>query len=415
MAEKADMPGAQSIKGARAPLGFFAVCFVTLFVVMGVGLMPPVLPLYAEQWHLSSGQASLLLSAFAAGRIPISLPVGRAADRFGFGLVAYSGLTAALVSAVLAIVASRYEHLLLALFLQGLGAGTFTTVSNAAVIAVSDRDTVGRLNSVYQGVILAGLSFAPVLGSVGAHLGGLRGPFVVYLALLGVGVLVLRPAARFMRGRLESVAPKAPGSSRVRVLLSDPAFRAMLVSSVVVFAALAGIRNALLPLYASEIVGMDGVAIGGMLTASAVANIGILYPAGKAVDLLGRRPVLVFGMIGMACAVAFLAAVSIPLWLIVGSAIVGGAKGIAAAPLPPLVADVAPQGMRAEAVGYYRIAVSVGLLVGPAVLGATVDAWGFRAAFLGAALFLGTVGALLLRMPETGPVKQRGLFRRGRS
>jgi MFS family permease len=326
------------------------------------------------------------------------------ADRFGFGPVAYAGLAVAALSALLAIVAGSYLLLMLALFLQGMGAGTFTTISNAAVIAVSDRDTVGRLNSVYQGILLGGLSFAPVLGGVAARFGGLRGPFIVYLLLLGVGALVLRPAGQFMRGRFQSAGPRASSLAVARMLLSAPAFRAMILASVVVFAALAGMRNALLPLYAAEVAGMGEVAIGGMLTASAVANIVILYPAGKGVDVLGRRPVLVAGMFALGGAAAFLAGVSVPWLLVIGSAIAGGAKGIAAAPLPPLVADVAPDGMKAEAVGYYRIAVSVGLLVGPALLGSVVDAWGFSAAFLGSSLFLFAIGAVLIRMPETGPV-----------
>ena len=391
------------LKKTQTPPGFIAIAAATYCVVMGVGLLSPVLPLYVRQWGLSNTAAALLLSAFAAGRIPVSLPAGRFSDRYGYKPVAYLGILVAFISAIISILASNYFVLLISLFIQGVGAGIFTTTSNAAVIKYSDRQTVGRISSVYQGVILAGLSFSPVLGSVAAQVGGLRGPFFLYLSALVLGAFLLRYASQFMT--TDSADGKKQKTSRALItyLLTKPAFRNMLFASVIVFAALAGIRNTLLPLYAAEKAHLTEIQIGWMLTASATANILVLYPAGRAVDTIGRRPVLVFGMIAMGISAAFLAGAHVLIWLIVGAVIAGTAKGIAAAPLLPLVADIAPDEMKAEVVGFYRIAVSLGLFVGPAILGGLADIFEFQAAFLTASVFLIFTGVVLTRMPETRP------------
>lgn len=386
------------------PPGFLAISATTLCVVVGAGLLPPALPLFIAEWQLSTTEASLLLSAFAAGRIPVALPTGRAADRYGFKPVSGAGLGVAILSALLAIVGGHYSILLLSVFLMGIGAGIFTTTSNAAVITLSDRHTVGRLNSIYQGVILAGLTISPILGGLAALYGGLKGPFVLYLSILGMATFMLHSASRHFGSATRRLASRADARSVAKRLLGERAFRYMMLGSVVVFAALASLRNTLLPIYASEVAGMQEVDLGWMLTASALANILVLFPAGKAVDSLGRRPVLVFGLIAMGASAAFLGGVKVAIWLIIGAAILGAAKGIAAAPLPALVADFAPAGMEAEVVGYYRIAVSLGLFVGPVVLGAVTDGYGFTVAFFGAGAFLALVGVLFMQMPETRPV-----------
>jgi MFS family permease len=397
----------------QMPPGFIALSAATFCVVMGVGLLPPVLPLYANQWNLSNTQAALLLSAFAAGRIPIAIPAGRASDRFGSKFIAYIGIFTAFISAILAIFADTYWLLLISIFIQGLGAGIFTTTSNAAVITNSDSESVGRLNSVYQGVILAGLCFAPALSGIAAQIIGLKGPFYLYFVALIFGTFLLFYAGRFMS---DSSAIKGRQKKIIDVgrhLLTKPTFRVMIVASIVVFAALAGVRNTLLPLYAADVAGLNEIQIGWMLMASAVANILILYPAGRAVDVIGRRPVLVFGLFTMGVSVAFLIGMSSMLWLVFGAAIAGITKGIAAAPLPPLIADVAPNEMRAEAVGYYRVAVSIGLLCGPVILGGIVDLSGFSVAFLSASVFLIIMSLFLIRMPETGPIGQQREANRG--
>lgn len=64
---------------------------VTFLVMMGVGLVPPALPLYAVRYSLSSAEAGLLLTSFSTGMLVFSLPGGVIADHLGFKRVALAG------------------------------------------------------------------------------------------------------------------------------------------------------------------------------------------------------------------------------------------------------------------------------------------------------------------------------------
>ncbi len=129
--------------------------------------------------------------------------------------------------------------------------------------------------------------------------------------------------------------------------------------------------------------------LGAIVAASLVGHVVGQYPAGRLSDRLGRRPLMLGGLLLQAAAVAaFLLPMPVP--LLIGVRFLIGLGGAAFLPVSrALVADLVPPARRGMAYGWLSGAEMAGLVFGPAL--------GGLLALLGlAAVFEATAGALVL-------------------
>jgi MFS family permease len=162
-----------------------------------------------------------------------------------------------------------------------------------------------------------------------------------------------------------------------------------------------GMAWGLLPLYYSA----AGLSIGeiGVLAAVypgvwAVAQIG----TGAWSDRVGRKPLIVAGMLLQAGAIGAIAAGStLTLWLVAGI-VLGLGTALVYPTLLAAVADVAEPAWRGSAVGVYRLWRDLGFAVGAIVAGVVADAAGMASAiWVVAAITAGSGFVVLVRMRET--------------
>jgi MFS family permease len=141
-----------------------------------------------------------------------------------------------------------------------------------------------------------------------------------------------------------------------------------------------GAINPVLPLFGKALGG--GVAIVGVLIAMAGASrVVVNFPAGRAADALGRRPLLVYGpMVAVIAALGATAATEV--WqLIVLRLLSGVGQGIFMTGAIIVLSDISDVAERLRSISLFRAAVIVGVLVGPIAGGYAADAGGFRIAF----------------------------------
>ena len=98
---------------------------MTLVMMMGNGVIAPVLPLFAQEFGVSYAGAGALISAFALGRIPCSLIGGRLADRLSPRWMAILGAGLVSLSALLCGLASIFSALILYRTFEGIGSTLF--------------------------------------------------------------------------------------------------------------------------------------------------------------------------------------------------------------------------------------------------------------------------------------------------
>jgi multidrug resistance protein len=162
-----------------------------------------------------------------------------------------------------------------------------------------------------------------------------------------------------------------------------------------------GIIIPLLPFYAEHF-GASALVVGLLSTSFSAAQFVFAPLWGRLSDRIGRRPVILMGLIGSALSYAmFAVATSLPLLFVARTL-----AGIAGANIPTaqaFIADVTTPERRARGMGLIGAAFGLGFIFGPAI-GGFMSRWGYAApAWFAASLSLVNFVAALVLLPESKP------------
>jgi MFS family permease len=164
-----------------------------------------------------------------------------------------------------------------------------------------------------------------------------------------------------------------------------------------------GAINPVLPLFGAALGGSVAI-VGVLIAASGLSRMLFNFPAGRMADVVGRRPLLVFGPL-ITLVTALLATGAEEVWQLVALRLMSG-SGTGAFMTGSIIvlSDIDDEAERLRSIGAYRAAIIIGVLIGPIVGGAVAEVAGFRAAF--GVQVLVAAGASLwsfLRLPRSGP------------
>ena len=135
----------------------------------------------------------------------------------------------------------------------------------------------------------------------------------------------------------------------------------------------------------------------------AVWGLGQLY-TGALSDRIGRKPLIVGGMIVQALAIAWIGATSSFTTWAVGAVLLGAGTAMVYPTLLAAIGDVANPTWRARAVGVYRLWRDSGFAVGALLAGILADLVSITAAIYAVAALTGLSGIVVaIRMNETHP------------
>lgn len=409
-------PSRGSFRDVTADPAVRASFLVTFLIMLGFGLIVPVLPLYARSFGVSHAQVGLLLTSFAVMRLVFDLVGGPLVDRWGERRTATAGAVIVGVSSALAAVAPSFLFLVVFRALGGAGSSILFAALMSFLVHSVPPGRMARSMTLFYSSFLLGTVAGPPIGGIIAQVLGLAAPLWFYAgACFLSGAMMLRflsdrrreaeaapPAtAPLVLAEMEADAPVRTAWARVRRLLRDRAFVVALAANAVFFWVMGSVRMTLGPLLAKEQIGLTEGGVGAVIGAAAVTQFAVMWKAGAAADRRGRRSVLLPGLAGLFLMVAPMGWSGNAVALAALMAGLGVATGLASVAPAAIVADVAPRGRSGSAVGAYRFAGDVGFVLGPAVSGLVADAFGFPAAFLAAAAPVLVVLPLAMGMPET--------------
>jgi len=332
---------------------------------------------------------------------------GRLADRLGRRTVLLAGWAAALPVPILIILAPSWGWVVFANVLLGINQGlVWSTTVNMKIDLVGPRRRGFALGLNEASGYLAVAAAAAVAGFLAASY-GIR-PVPYYLAEgLAVTGLLLSLFTRETSGHVELESAGATPTRSVGRLMLDVSFRERTMSS----ACQAGLVNnlndgmawALLPLFfAAHGLGLReiGLLVG---TYPAVWGAGQLV-TGWMSDQLGRKRLIVAGMLLQSVAIAGFVALPGLGWWLAESVVLGAGTALVYPTLLAVISDVAQIPDRATSVGVYRFWRDSGYAVGAIVAGVIADAAGFSAAIVTIAVLTGVSGIIVaIRMRESGP------------
>jgi MFS family permease len=356
---------------------------VAFFVMLGFGVVIPVLPVFVRGFGVGYVEVGAVVSAFAVMRLVVAPVVGRLVDRWGERLVLAVGIGIVAVSSGAVGIATDYPQVLVLRGLGGIGSAMFSVAAMTLIIGVTSPTQRGRAVGFWQGGFLIGGMAGPAVGGLLTTI-SLTAPFFFYagtLAVAGtVGLVLLRGD-----GRSDDAASTTDGG--MRSVLRDRRFQVASVANLASGWAAMGVRGALVPVLVVEVLHREPAWTGIAFAIAAVVQTVALGPAGRFVDSVGRRPAIVWAFLVGAVTMMAIPFVT-ELWMLIALLVVYAVAAAFIGTAPSALMSDAAGGRRGTPVAVFQASADVGSIVGPLAAGALLDAFSYPAAFASAAVLM---------------------------
>jgi MFS transporter, DHA1 family, multidrug resistance protein len=363
---------------------FALLCGVGLFAFISYNLVRmPVLSLYAQSLHAGPEAIGFIVSASTLTGVFLKWPAGALSDFYDRRWLMLIGLLAFAIPPFFYQFVSDAAWLITLRFTHGMATAVFAPIA-LAVVADLRREARGVAYGSYTAAIQAGAMLGPLLGGWLMDSAGFPTAFVTAGILGSIAVLL------FLFMRLPPQIPHVASGAEPAAVLKDMARGARTVVGnmrVVVTCVTDGARQvangalmAFLPIYVVSI-GMTGTKAGVLFGIQSVTSIFSRPTMGWTSDRIGRRPLIILGL--MVCA-GSLAAIpfTTPFWgLMTLSALFGFGEAIVNASAAALVADLSELKTLGSAMGMQGTIMDIGHASGPILAGLLIGALGFQMAF----------------------------------
>jgi MFS family permease len=351
----------------------FPLILVTVAGHMALfGMLTPVMATHAQGFGVPGWQIGLMITLFAVGRLAADLPAGFLADRIGLRVLLWGGPALCGVGGLIGGLAVDYTTVLGGRMVQGLGSGLYMTAATIYVARMSDRRNRGKLMALFQGAMLVGASFGPVLGGLAAAAFGASGPFLLGS---GIGLGTALVAAVYFRD-----APRLQGHGHARhapaSLFLSVAFLSVLAINLGVFLTRTVGQWQILPLLAAERFGAGPDQIGLAITLSALGTLAVLPFSAWLIERVPRVPLIALSLLATAACLAAIVGAGSMAGLMVAMVAMGLATGISGPAIAAYAVEITAPDQHGPAMGAMRFAGDLGYLVGPVSFGLAIDLTG---------------------------------------
>lgn len=384
----------------------FWMCVLIAINQLGFGALVPSLPLYAQAFGVPASAIGLAVGIYGVARFVVALPAGKFSDWMGRRpTIALGGLISG-VGNLWCAYATEYPEFLIARFVAGFGAGLIVTTGHVVLADISTPEKRGRMLAIYQGTFIFAVGIGPLPGGLLAEHYGLAAPFigtgVASLIAMAIAWFVVPETREFARASSAGAGVMPSFMTQLRLMTGQIGFLLVCVIAFMNAFIRTGGLFAVVPLMAVSTYGMSTGEVGFAMVIGSFAGLIAAYPAGALSDRFGRKAIIVPSTIlsGLTMVLfsyapnALLFSAAFVLWGIATS--IGGAAPAAYA------GDTAPKGMNAAALSTYRMAGDAGYVLGPFLIGVTVDFYGTGPALMvGAVLIVLSAIAFAIWAPET--------------
>ena len=369
--------------------GIFLTLFFTLFAtVTGVGIVVPLLPVYADRLGAAGFQVGLIFGAFSLSRTLLLPFFGTRSDLKGRKPFILAGLSGYAVISLAFIAGHSVGALIAARFFQGIASAMVMPVVQAYVGDITPRGREGFTMGLFNMSMFASLSIGPIMGGIITDIWSMDIAFGC-MGLLAVIGLVL--SATLLPPVAEEPAHAAhPKPIAWRPLFKLPTFTGLFIYRFA-YTACISIIWCFMPLFARNQFDLSGSVTGTLVTLGVFISGLLQVPMGALADRMNKRAMVTAG--GIICGISFImifkATSPGDLFLAVGIFGLGG--GIS---MPAIMAMGVMLGHHhramASVMSMLTVAHSGGMLVGAMGAGGVMDFFALEYAFGCGALLMAT-------------------------
>jgi MFS family permease len=390
---------------------FALLVAINAFVGGMVGLERSIVPLLADgEFGIASKTAAVsFIATFGLAKAITNLLAGRLSERFTRRTVLIAGWLFALPVPFMLIWAPTWEWVLAANVFLGLNQGlAWSMTVNMKIDLVGPRRRGFALGLNEAAGYLAVAAAALLTGVIAEHWGLRPEPFYMGIGIAACGLalstLFVRDTAPFVA--LESSTHPDPARTSLRRSFAETTWRRPDLFGATQAGFVNNLNDALawgiFPIFfLSRGMSLDRIAL--LAAAYPLAWGSLQIASGWASDTLGRRGIIVSGMLLQGVAIAIVASAdSFSVWL-VAVLLLGVGTALVYPTLLAAVSDAVHPVQRATSLGVYRFWRDGGAVAGALLAGAVADLFGLEPAIYvvaGLTLVSGVVAARTIGRPQ---------------
>lgn len=347
----------------------------------------------------------IAVSGYFLLRMFSEFPIGVLSDKIGPKLPLIAGRVLAVIGAFLCYQTSNIWVLIFARILWGMGDASFFCIGMTYVSKLFTSERRGRALGVFQAVEMIGSFLGQTIGGYVAAGYGMRANF---LATTGMAVIAL-VSVTFIKGvgdepRKDLKVSFIPTRAEMMMVLNKTVIVACIINLVCMMIN-NGLLGTILPIYATENIGLSIAQYAFLVSASTVGSVSGNLAGGILSDKMGRKKIMLAGFVVGVVAVFGLTVFVGFYPLLVMMFLKGIFWGIIYGVAPAYIADAVPDEVRGIGIGTFRTFMDMGGLIGPVAMSTIVEVIGGNTGYIysfyfGVIMILGLI-AITMTLKDT--------------
>jgi MFS transporter, DHA1 family, multidrug resistance protein len=383
---------------------FMLLCATGLFGIFSTTISKnPVLPLLAKDLGASASDIGFIAAASTVVGIVTSVPAGVLSDIYGRKKVILVSAVIFATAPFLYLLVTQPWHLVMVRLYHGFATAIFGPVAMALVADLFSASR-GEKMGWYSSATLIGRFVAPLVGgtvlslAAGWHISQGLGSSIqphhwVYMICGVGGVLAFVSAVSLPSDRIGHAVQAGLMRQKWQETLlglrqvvgSVPILATSVTEAFQYFSY--GAFETFLPLYA-VVRGLEAWEIGIIFGVQLLTTTLMKPIMGRTSDQMGRRPMIIAGLLTSAAGVALVPFCSNIITLIPVSILFGLGLAVVTASTSAYVSELARASHHGSALGVLSSIMDIGHASGPVAMGLLVMGWGFTTGFVAVAAFL---------------------------
>jgi len=265
------------------------------------------------------------------------------------------------------VLASRYTDLLILRSLQGLGVALTIPAAMALMAVATEKNTRGGSMGVYSTMRMVGFATGPLIGGFLQDRYGFNAAFYVGAAFILVGIITVQI---WVHDQPIPVQDQESPRREFRILdrsVLSVGLVGMGIATLIMasdFSMISALENQFNVLLNQTALGF-GIAFSALMVSRLIFQV----PLGRLSDRIGRKPLVIAGLILMAPATALLGYISTTFQFTGLRVLQGVASAAIAAPAFALAADLSSSGGEGRQMSLITTGFSLGIALGPLMAG----------------------------------------------
>ncbi len=257
--------------------------------MLGIGIIEPIMPLYAKSMGASGVMLGLIFSGFAISRAIFAPIAGNLSDQYGRKSMIVAGLILFIIFSVLYVMAETSLELVFIRTAQGLASVMVTPIAQSYIGDITPEGKEGKYMNLFFISFFSGTALGPVTGGYLSDRYNLEAPFYAMAVMAFISlILVIWLIPRINKGAGVNKSKRPAPFAGLRKV-----FRDRKIQGVLLYMGSRGFYrwgfNSFFPLFAIRYADFSKTQIGLALSGYMLAGAMVQYPSGLAADKFNKR------------------------------------------------------------------------------------------------------------------------------